>query len=231
MIQIKTDFPVAVDSDDHKHPEGVYYDNNVDMDFVRDIEARYGREISFMDLGCAGGALTCTMFERGHTAVGLEGSDHCLHLNDDMVREVGRLPAGFHNWVKYGNKILFTADVTKPYDVLENDAPLQFDLITCWDVMEHFNPDQVDPFMLNVQRHLKPGGILVASIALFDAGRHEESKNTPEGLNYHKSVFPREWWLERTNKYLTEVPYPFGTTNRPYIMGNPGYLLYVGQKA
>ena len=231
MIQVRTMFPIAVDSDDHKYPEGVYYDNNVNPGFVHYLEQWYqGRKIKFLDLGCAGGGLVTHLADTDHNAVGLEGSDHCLNVRPEMITEVGFLPAGYKNWEKYGNKRLFTCDITKEYDIVEDGVPMQFDLITCWDVMEHFQQYEVDNFLRLVHKHLSPNGFFVASIALFDAGRHAESANTPEGLNYHKSVYPREWWLERTDKYFNSVGYPFSITNRDYIIDNPAYLLFTGTK-
>jgi hypothetical protein len=83
---------------------------------------------------------------------------------------------------------------------------------------------------ISVKEHLKVGGIFVASIAIFHSGRTP----SPLGIDrlkvlhvdYHKSVFPREWWEEKCNKFLTPINYPFGITNRP-IDGR--YFLYAGK--
>ena len=233
MIKVLTQNPIAVDSDDHIHPEGIYLDNNLNPEFINSVESYFQRKINFLDLGCAGGRLVCNMHERGHKSIGLEGSDHCLNIIEDMVNEVGCLPYGHEEWKKYGNEILFTCDITKDYDILEDDNILQFDLITCWDVMEHFNPDDVNNFMFNLKKHLKIGGIFVASIALFPSYRHETSLNTPENLNYHKSLFPKEWWIGKLDSYLYQIEYPFSCCNRSYIpiYGEPNrYLVYAGKR-
>lgn len=232
MFNVKTDYPVAINSDDHKYPEGIYYDNNCNFKFVQDVEQYFNsKPINFMDLGCAGGELVCQIHKRGHNSVGLEGSDHCLNIRPDMIKEVGREPAGMQNWQIYGNKNLFTCDVTKPYEVIQDNNLFQCDLITCWDVMEHFEPDEVDMFLMQTHKHLKDKGIFIASIALFDSGRHAESQNTPAGLNYHKSVFNSYWWLKRLQNYFKQIAYPFSVTNRDIDpLGGPGYLIYAGVK-
>lgn len=100
---------------------------------------------------------------------------------------------------------------------MEDGEQLKFDVITCFDVIEHFEPEDVDMYIQQVCKHLKDDGIFLATIALYSAGRHAESENTPEGLDYHKSVFPVSWWQEKFSKHMNEQPYLFSTTNR----GNP----------
>lgn len=231
MLQVITNYPIAIDSDDHKYPEGIYYDNNSNQAFIADVEKYFNDHISILDLGCAGGQLVCDMHQKGHVAVGLEGSDHCLNVRPQTVDEVGMLPYGHQNWKTYGNKILFTCDITKDYQIYDCDRPMKFDLITCWDVMEHFEPNAVPKFVELVKNHLKPNGIYVATIALFSSGRHQLSKNTPHGLEYHKSLFPKEWWLNQLAPQLQSIPYPFMCCNRSYIdpFGSGGYLVYAGK--
>jgi cyclopropane fatty-acyl-phospholipid synthase-like methyltransferase len=218
MITVQTDHPLAVDSDDHLFPEGIYYDNSLNIKFVESVENFFkGKKINFLDLGCAGGALSCEMHKREHTSIGLEGSDHALNVRPEMVKQIGKLPEGFENWQQYANNVLFTCDVTKEYTILKNDEQLTFDLITCWDVMEHFHSDEVENFLSLVYKHLKVGGLFVASIALYHADLTTNFKNSPENLDYHHSVFPKEWWEEKLSKYLTKHIYPFNSCNRDYI--------------
>lgn len=230
MINVITNYPIAVDSDDHKYPEGIYYDNNSNDVFINDIEKYFGRQISILDLGCAGGQLVCDLHQRGHVAVGLEGSDHCLNVQPQSVDDVGMLPLGHQNWKEHGNKILFTCDITKDYQIYNDGSPMKFDLITCWDVMEHFDPNDVPKFVELVKRHLNPNGVYVATIALFSSGRHPTSKNTPDGLDYHKSLFPKDWWATQLSTQLKPVQYPFTCCNRSYINpnGDDRYFVYAG---
>lgn len=215
MFKVITDHPIAVDSDDHKYPEGIYWDNNCDYTFVESFEKYFGdRKIKMMDLGCAGGELICRMHDRGHTAIGLEGSDHCLIVRPEMVDEVGILPEGRHNWQQYHAKNLFTCDVTKPFTVVYDEQPFKAEMITCWDVIEHFYDEQLDDFFVNVDNHLAAGGLFVSTIYMGTSTRKGSSKNTPEGLNYHKAVHDRQWWSSKLSEYFNLVPYPFDCSNR-----------------
>jgi len=221
MFTVVTEHPVAVNSDDHKHPEGIYYDNNLNAGFVESVEDYFEdknkKSINFMDLGCAGGALVCEMHKRGHISIGLEGSDHCLNIRPEMVEEVGMMPAGHENWKEYGNKILFTCDVTKPFEVQFNNNIFTFDLITCWDVIEHFLDEDLDVYFANVDKHLKAGGIFAASIHMRKSHRNKNSKNTPSDLNYHKSMHGREWWEQKLKEHFNLIPFPFLVSNRGHV--------------
>lgn len=238
MITLQTQFPVAIDSDDHKYPEGVYLDNNITYRFVQDIENYIDdRPIRLLDLGCAGGEMVCRMVDRGHLCVGLEGSDHILNVKLEMVDEVGKLPLGWKNWKNYGNKNLFTCDVTKEYNIYENSELMQFDIITSFDVFEHFNPEDVENALTQSLKHLKPNGLFIAQIALFNSGRTPTSKNTPDELDYHKSVFDATWWEKKISKFYKRIPYPFSCTNRDgddnlgWSIYSSSYLIYCGIKS
>jgi len=233
VIKLETNNKVAVHSDDHKHPEGIYYDNNMNPQFVKEVENYFNnKQLDFLDLGCAGGELVSHMFDRNHNSVGLEGSDHCLNVRPEMVKEVGFEPLGHKNWKKHGNKVLFTCDITKEYQLYKDNLPTQFDIITCFDVMEHFNPDEVETFLKQTHKHIKDDGLFVVQIHLGPSGRHTSSLNTPENLNYHKSVFSKQKWIEMIARYFNQIDYPFTCHNRSHIYGfDPfGYLIYAGKK-
>lgn len=230
MILILTQNPIAMDSDDHQHPDGIHLDNHCNPYFIESIENHFNnRKIDFLDLGCAGGGLVAGMLYRGHNAVGLEGSDHCLNIKQEVIDKFGSMPLGHENWKKYGNKNLFTCDVTYDYAIIQDGKLLQFDLITCFDVMEHFYEERIDKFLEMVVKHLKPDGLFVANIALFHLIK---DKILEEGqVEYHKSLFSHEKWLEMIGKHLKEVPYPFSCTNRsPATRSDGSNLIYAGTK-
>ena len=210
MINVKTDHPIALDSNDHIFPEGIYYDNRVNHKFVEQIENLYRRPIKFLDIGCAGGNLALEFHKRGHLSVGLDGSDVCLNPRQDLYEQRGFLPQGYSNWQEFHKKVLFTCDLTKPYQIEENGKPLKFDVISTWDVMEHFHPDSVDLALQMVSNHLEDGGIFLGNVALFSSlGRG----HTPE-IEYHQSLFPREWWINKFMKYFQVIKYPIFEHNR-----------------
>lgn len=207
MITITAEAPVALDSNDHIYPDGIYLDNNVTPSFVNDVESFFQKKINFLDLGCAGGALVCELINRGHNAVGIDGSDHCLVFRKEAADKLGvEKPHGYDNWQKYGNQRLFTADITKDFQLFENGEPMKFDLITAWDVMEHFYPERMDTFMEQVKKHLKPDGYFIASIANFSLNKLD--------IEYHKSNFPDEWWTEKLSPHLNRIKYIFNSCHR-----------------
>lgn len=220
MITVTTQFPIAIHSDDHIHPCGVHLDNNLNPKFVEQAEALFNSQpINFLDLGCAGGELACEMHRRGHTSIGLEGSDRALNPTEDQG-----MPAGYHNWQQYYNTVLFTCDITKEYSILNDGALLEFDLITCMDVVEHFDNNELEVFMQLLCKHLKSDGILVASIGL-----HDSIKIGPDGqftdINYHKLVKDSGWWIDRLSDYFTKIESPFTEYNR-----TNAEMVFVGKK-
>jgi SAM-dependent methyltransferase len=154
-VKVKTEFPIAYESPDHLVPWGTMNDNSSNKKFVLHmqtlIDQQQGRgPKAFMDLGCSGGQLVKDFKELGWQAVGLEGSDYSLRHRRA-------------NWKRLAGTNLFTADITKPFMVLEGEQALRFDLITAWEVLEHIDPTALEQLFANIISHLKPGGLFVAS--------------------------------------------------------------------
>ena len=222
MISIKTNNPLADYSNDFIYPEGVYFDNRVNHKFVDQIENLFRRPIKFLDIGCAGGNLALEFHRRGHLAVGVDGSDQCLNPRQDIVQQRGFLPFGHENWKNHYGKVLFTCDLAKPYEIQENGKPLKFDVISTWDVLEHIHPDNVDLALEMVSNHLEEGGVFLGNVALFSS---LGLGNTPE-IEYHQSVFPKEWWIEKLQKYFSLIKYPVFEHNRD----SSAHLVFAGVK-
>lgn len=231
MITVITNHPIAEDSDDHKYPDGIHYDNGFSWLFADNVESYFNRKIDILDLGCAGGGLVTGMINRGHNAVGLEGSDHCLNVNKNLVDKLGTMPLGYENWQTYGNKNLFTCDITYDYEIRNNDQLMQFDLITCFDVMEHFYEERIETFLKMVTKHLKDDGIFFASIALYTLIK---DKLVEDGqVEYHKSLFTKEKWIDMLTNHLIQIDFPFSITNRghdPNFDPHNWYLTFAGRK-
>lgn len=199
MITIKTDNPIAYDSPDHIYPTGTKNDNNTNLGFIEEVEELFKLnfnkdKIKFMDLGCSGGQLAVDFHERGHISVGLEGSDYSVKHERA-------------NWPKYHNKVLFTCDIIKPYELFEDGKKLEFDCISIWEVIEHIQPKDLEALFVNINNNLAYGGICVGSIAQF-------AYFTEEGINLHQSAFSEVTWyqmfkvlLEKTD--LVVYQYPF----------------------
>ena len=151
MITIQTDFPVATDSLDHQHPHGTGWDNSVHAPFNAKILQRWPNA-RLLDIGCAGGGLVKSIIDDGGFAVGVEGSDFSKNQVPPRA-EWATIP---------GN--LFTTDATKPFTILDDDTQIMFDVITCWEVMEHIAKDDIGGVLGNVANHLTPDGRFITSI-------------------------------------------------------------------
>jgi SAM-dependent methyltransferase len=185
-IEVVTEHPIAIDSLDHKFPLGTKQDNTPDTGFIRDIERHFNTHpLKFLDLGCSGGQLVADAIRRGHTAVGLEGSDYSL---------VNRRA----NWPQYAGKNLFTCDVSKDFKVLIDSEVTRFDCITMWDVLEHFVEDDLYGVFENVARNLDRGGIFAGSIYIGSAG-------VVNGIDHHRTQRSRDWWLEALGCWFAPI--------------------------
>lgn len=168
MFQLITDHPIALDSPDHLQPNGAIHDNSTDTAFIELVERHFGRPLTTLDIGCAGGLLVHDFLLRGHHALGLEGSDA------PKVEQRGEWPKIPHN--------LFTCDCSRPFQILFDDAPASFDVITAWEVLEHIPEERLPTFLVNVRSHLAPDGLFLASI--------------PWGADppWHVTLKERPWW-------------------------------------
>lgn len=167
--KILTDYPVAFESFDHIEPKGTKNDNTKNGAYVRSLIRRFGSNMKYMDLGCAGGGFVSQFHSNGVFAVGIDGSDYGLK---HQTGEWSNIP-----------DYLFTANIAKPFSVVdENDQIIQFDVISAFDVLEHIYETDLPQLLNNVSNHLKKGGLFLAGIATF------------EDKNYHVTLKEESWW-------------------------------------
>lgn len=175
MFTLTTSNPIATDSLDHIVPRGTRNDNTHCAEFVLACEAFFRkRPLRFLDLGCSGGGLVVDFLDRGHLALGLEGSDYSLQNNRA-------------EWPRYP-EALKTCDITKPFVVQEDGAPAQFEVISAWEVMEHIRERDLPQLLRNIESHLSDLGIFVCSVA--------SGIDRTEAGDYHVTVKPEEWWKD-----------------------------------
>ena len=198
-FELSTDFPLALESDDHRHPRGVANDNTRSPRFVAACERLFGRPLRHLDLGCAGGGLVREFLISGHRSMGLEGSDFALR---------GQLG----EWRVLGAH-LKTCDITKPFSIADAGVNAAFDVITAWEVLEHLSARDLPTFLSNVRTHLAPEGMFVASVATF------EDRNDEIGAVWHRTVRPQAWWIEQVAASgLKVVTSPFAV--KDYVRGS-----------
>lgn len=85
-------------------------------------------------------------------------------------------------------------------------ADKQFDVVMCFDVMEHLEPDKVQEILGDIFR--------VAKKVIFGIPLLHPTEGKPLLKQLHKTVRPAHWWIERldnrslklANKYMTLVP-------------------------
>lgn len=167
--KIITDHPIAYESHDHLVPKGTANDFTKNGAYVRELINRYGTDMKYMDLGCAGGGFVVQFLGYDVFAVGVEGSDY------------GRKHMQY-GWASHPDN-LFTADITKPFSFVdEAEAPIKFTAISAFDVLEHIHKEDLPGLVNNIFNNLESGGIFIASIATF------------EDEGYHVTLEELPWW-------------------------------------
>lgn len=190
--EVKTECPVAIDGDDHKFPRGTLNDNTKHQPFIDACERLSMSNWSLLDLGCAGGGLVAECNEQNHLAIGIEGSD--INLKTRRAE-----------WGGPHSDSLFTADITKPFTVLDRQKQAQFGFVSAWEVLEHLPEQSISRVLENIVNHLAENGVFVCSI------NTTEQFGETRDVIYHRTVKPREWWVAAFNAAGMEIidPSPF----------------------
>lgn len=166
---IVTDHPIAYESHDHLEPKGTANDFTKNGAYVRELINRFGSDMKYMDLGCAGGGFVVQFHGYDVFAVGVEGSDYGRKRNQ-------------FGWASHPG-YLFTADITKPFHFVDEEkSNIYFDAISAFDVLEHIHKEDLPHLLSNIYNNLAPGGIFIASIATF------------EDQGYHVTLEEFPWW-------------------------------------
>jgi len=180
-FRIVTNKPVAIDSPDHLLPWGTARDNSVNLAFNKKlIRLIPVSQLRVLDLGCAGGGFVKSILAQGGFAIGVEGSDY------SRVRKRAE-------WATIPDH-LFTADITEPFWLLEEGAqnqerPLQFNVITGWEIIEHVREEQLACVCENIMRHLSTGGLVIMSVSPLE--------DVIKGVRLHQTVKQKEWWIAK----------------------------------
>lgn len=205
-FSLEAEKEIAYDSPDHLHPLGTARDNSVNRRFnekIYNIFINHPRPYKVMDMGCSGGGFVKSCIDDGCIAIGVEGSDYSRILKRA-------------EWKSIPDK-LFVCDITAPFQAkMDNGGDvfnLQFDLVTCWEVMEHIKENDIQHVAENVKKHLLPHGLWVMSVSKVD--------DFYDGVNLHQTVKPKTWWVEKFKSLgLTHIEAFEGYFNEQYIRGN-----------
>jgi cyclopropane fatty-acyl-phospholipid synthase-like methyltransferase len=138
-----------------------------------------GKLLKILDLGCSGGGFVRCCLDDGHLGIGLEGSDYSRRFKRAEWRTIP--------------EYLFTADMTRDFEILAEEKGqmqrVQFDVITCWEVMEHIATPDIPRVATNVKNHLAPGGLWIMSVS--------PRPDIVNGVNLHQTVQPEPWWVAK----------------------------------
>jgi SAM-dependent methyltransferase len=199
-IEVETQYPIALASLDHTLPFGTKQDNNTSQGLLAELASELQEPYNLLDIGCSGGQFVVDCWARGNTAVGLEGSDYSLRHQRA-------------NWPGYHNKLLFLCDLTKPFRVTEDREPLRFDVVTAWEVMEHFSPDDLKAVLENLVHHMHEGSLFLASISRDTGDPHHLSAHLSEAA-----------WNDRLLPYFHVAPYTYRWSPRDEARHNSRFL-------
>jgi len=183
-------------------------DNHTDAKLISESLSRFNGSVNCLDLGCAGGSLILDYNQQLQT-------DICIGLDGSLG------VYKHHNWHQEENKkVLRHADLAKPFSIEnEKSEKVKFDIITCWEVIEHFREKDLDVFFRNVSNHLSENGLFFGSIALFPdtrdsngfyQGHPSYNSNDPKQYQLHKTVFDSKVpWDKILFKYFEVLNYDF----------------------
>ena len=179
-ITLRTKYSIAYKSPDHIMPIGTRYDQSRNWRFNINLYRLFPENylVKLMDLGCSGGTFVKDVIDDGHFAIGLEGSDWSKKFKRAA-------------WA-YVPDSLFTCDITKKFEVFENNKKVLFDVITAWEVMEHIKADDLPKLLINVKNHVRPSGLFIVSVT--------SMPHTVNGVNLHQTIQSKKWWINMFKK-------------------------------
>ncbi|WP_118974877.1 class I SAM-dependent methyltransferase [Taibaiella koreensis] len=181
-INLTAEREVAYESLDHLNPWGTKRDNSRNSIFNRKVYKIFNESnvtLKVLDLGCSGGGFVKNCIDDGCVAIGLEGSDFSKKHKRAEWRSIP--------------ENLFTCDITRTFQLSdETGKEMIFDLITSWEVLEHIEEKDLKPLFENIQKHLSHKGLCIVSICYVD--------DIINGVNLHRTVKPKSWWLEKVKE-------------------------------
>jgi len=213
MIKIKTNFPNATGPDFDSPSQGASQNNHSNQIYLKELERVTGKEnFKYMDLGCAGGQSVVDIYRKGQVACGIEGSnlEKMIYESQRRFRPEPRFigDTEIHkedvhdNWLKYKDVCLFKADITKPFEITNENNIQKFDVITAWDVLEHPKPEDIGGVIENIKKHLEDDGLFICLINLVH-GTH------------HQCIKSREWWIKTFGDYgFEDIGFDFNASPR-----------------
>jgi cyclopropane fatty-acyl-phospholipid synthase-like methyltransferase len=202
-----------------------------DLKFIDEVIDRFplesGEKINWLDLGCAGGKLILDIsnHEKTDICIGLDGS-------------VGVYKQ--ESWSSGKNKdVLKNADLSKEFFIEKsNGDKVIFDVITAWELVEHFYENELEVFFTNVYNHLSDDGVFIGSAANYPDVRDEngyspcDSEFNENGKLYdlHKIFWDRNQWDKFLSKWFNIQYFDFENKFRDMNEGLTYYFMATKRK-
>ena len=123
-----------------------------------------------LDIGCGGGGFISDCIDDGYEAVGID------------LRSGYRFRK-FGGWGKHPLNF-FLLNAIRPFEIKQRDSIVEFDIITSWEVLEHFSEQDVDKVFENIDKHSKEG--------TYFFGTASETQET-----VHRCRKSKDWWLRK----------------------------------
>jgi SAM-dependent methyltransferase len=137
-----------------------------------------GGDTHHLDIGCASGYLTKHLRRRGVDSYGCDISVWALEHCDEYVKPYVR-------WL----------DITED-EPIPDYSTVGYNLITCFETMEHIPQEHVSPVLSRIYEALEPGGYALFAICTNDRPGWDSDPT-------HVTIHDRDWWLSR----LFELPW------------------------
>lgn len=141
----------------------VWENNRIKLNFVFNKVRRYLKpNLSLCDIGIGEGYTLIQMYARGMKVTGIDIARFSIDYLNELFKQ------------KDFDIELIHGDISK-IDIDES----RFDIVTCFDILEHTPPDGLAPSIESIKRALKNGGLLIGTLPL------------REDLDENKAVCPK----------------------------------------
>jgi len=95
-----------------------------------------------------------------------------------------------------------------------SSRPEPHDLVTCFDVLEHIEPDLLDNVLEDLRR-------VTRKLGMFTIATRPAQKTLPDGRNAHLIIEKKDWWLQRLDPYFRLVAEPSGDERQFVVFVRP----------
>ncbi len=132
-----------------------------------------------LDVGCGAGFVVELLARRPFQfqCWGADISDQAVALAQQRVATIPGMEAGDRIVFLEGNRLPFADDF--------------FQLVTCFDVLEHLDEADIVGVWREMERVLRPSGLWFGSVSVRPSGTVDRF-----GDNLHRTVRSVDWWLE-----------------------------------